>query len=60
MENENVRTTVQDTALAKLEMVLQSAEGESRKYLLGVIDGISIGEMLTRKHEEEKETRDPA
>lgn len=56
MENENVRTTVQDSALAKLESILGEVKGESRKYLLGVIDGISIGEMLTRKHEEEKET----
>ena len=56
MENENVRTTVQDSALAKLESILVEVKGESRKYLLGVIDGISIGEMLTRKHEEEKET----
>lgn len=55
MENENVRTTVQDSALAKLESILEEAKGESRKYLLGVLDGISIGEMISRKEESTNE-----
>lgn len=55
MEDENVRTTVQDSALAKLESILEEAKGESRKYLLGVLDGISIGEMISRKKESTNE-----
>lgn len=55
MEKENVRTTVQDSALAKLESILGEAKGESRKYLLGVLDGISIGEMISRKEESTNE-----
>lgn len=55
MENENVRTTVQDSALAKLESILGEVKGESRKYLLGVIDGISIGEMISRKEDSTNE-----